>query len=281
MFTQLDCGRRSPVVLCFVVLLLSGSIISLRAQAPASASPQVADANSKPLAYEVVSIKPHQPGDLRASIQSPPDGYRSINMPLSDLVWGAYVNEPGTEIKGLPDWANSDPYDVEAKVDAETAEAWSKLPPAEVRKQRMAMMQSLLADRCKLKVHWETREGPVYDLVIARGGLKMKAASPDEVSGLFGDSKSNKQHLTAHAVTVESVIGFAGDAGRKVVDKTGLGGKKFDYEIEWTPDGEATADDPGISIFTALEEQLGLKLVPSKGPVDTLVIDHIEKPTPN
>ncbi len=71
------------------------------------------------------------------------------------------------------------------------------------------------------------------------------------------------------------------NAGRKIVDKTGLGGRSFDFEIEWTPDRAVTADDPGISIFAALEEQLGLKLVPSKGTVDRLVIDHIERPTPN
>ncbi len=142
-------------------------------------------------------------------------------------------------------------------------------------------MRTLLAERCKLKVHWETREGPVYDLVIAKGGPKMKEAAADEVSQTTGSGGSRSMHLTAHAVTVESIVGFAGDAGRKVVDKTGLGGKKFDYEIEWTPDWAATADDPGISILTALEEQLGLKLVPSKGPVDTLVIDHMERPTAN
>jgi len=275
MSTQLDCGRRLPAVVCFVVLLLSGLTINLQAQAP-----QAAATNSSPLAYEVVSIKPHQPGDTSASLHPLPNGFQYVNMPLSNLVWEAYIDRPGTEIKGLPDWANSDHYDIEAKVDEETAEAWKKLPQVDVRKRQQAMMRTLLADRCKLKVHWETKEGPVHDLVIAEGGLKMKEASADEVSETIWKGSSATEGFIVHAGTAESILGFAGETGRKVVDKTGLGAKKFDYEIEWTPDGAATADNPGISIFTAFEE-LGLKLVPSREPVDTLVIDHMEKPTAN
>jgi uncharacterized protein (TIGR03435 family) len=280
MFTQLVCGRRSPAVLCFVVLLLSSQTRNLRAQSPATASPQVGAENSSPLAYEVVSIKPHQPGDASASLRPLPNGFQYVNMPLSNLVWQAYVDDPGTQVSSLPGWANSDHYDIEARVDEETAEAWKKLPSAEVWKQQRAMMRALLADRCKLKVHWETKEGPVYDLVIAKGGLKMKEASADEVSETIWKGSSTTEGFIVHAGTVESILGFAGETGRKVADKTGLGGKKFDYEIEWTPDSKATSDNPGVSIFTAFEE-LGLKLVPSKGPVDTLVIDHIERPSAN
>jgi hypothetical protein len=84
------------------------------------------------------------------------------------------------QIVGVPSWAKSEPYDVEAKVDADTAEAWKNLTNVERWKQEQPMLQSLLADRCKLKVHFETKELPVYDLVIARGGLKMNEATPDE-----------------------------------------------------------------------------------------------------
>ncbi|MGA8086758.1 MAG: TIGR03435 family protein [Terracidiphilus sp.] len=256
--------------------------MDMQGQAPEGALSPVADANSSPLAYEVVSIKAHKPGDTSASTQGLPNGYRSINMPLSNLVLSAYVDTPGTEVSGLPEWAKTDPYDVETRVDAEAVEAWKKLPSAEAWKQQLAMMRTLLADRCKLKVHWEKKEGPVYDLVIAKDGPKFKEAAPDEVSNAIGGGSSNTQRLTVHAETMENIGWFfSGNAGRKIVDKTGLGGKRFDFEIEWTPDRAATADDPGISIFTALEEQLGLKLVPSKGPVDRLVIDHFERPTPN
>jgi uncharacterized protein (TIGR03435 family) len=282
MFTRPDCRRHSPVLLCFVMLLWSSPTKNMQAQAPGGALPPIAEANGRPLAYEVVSIKRHKPWDTSASTQGLPNGYRSMNMPLSNLVFSAYVDTPGTDVSGMPEWAKTDSYDVETKVDAETVEAWKRLPTAEVWKQQLAMMRTLLADRCKLKVHWEKKEGPVYDLVIARGGPKFKEAAPDEISNAVGGGSAKTQRLTAHAQTMENIGWyFSGTAGRKIVDKTGLGGKRFDFEIEWTPDRAVTVDDPVISIFTALEEQLGLKLVPSKGPVDRLIIDHIERPTPN
>jgi uncharacterized protein (TIGR03435 family) len=281
MFTQLDCGWRLPAVLCFVALLLSGSTISLQAQTPASASLQVAAANSPPLAYEVVSIKMHKPGDTGASTQGLPNGFRYVNMQLSSLVSEAYLGISGSKITGMPEWADSDRYDIEAKVDAETAETWKKLLAAEVSKQQQAMMRALLADRCKLKVHWEMKESPIYNLVIASAGLKMKEASTDEVSGILGGGMTTL-HFTGHAVAMDGVVSLiSGYAGRKTVDKTGLAGKKFDFDLTWTPDAATEPGDEGPSFFTAIEEQLGLKLTPSRGPVDTLVIDHMERPTPN
>jgi uncharacterized protein (TIGR03435 family) len=91
--------------------------------------------------------------------------------------------------------------------------------------------------------------------------------------------------MSAHALSMDSLVyGFSGMLGRMIVDKTRLDGRKFDFELTWTPDQQRAATDAadaGPSIFTALEEQLGLRLVPSKGPVDVIVIDHIEKPSPN
>lgn len=185
------------------------------------------------------------------------------------------------QIVGLPAWVNSDPYDIEAKVGADTAEAWKKLTIKERRKQQNLMLQSLLVDRCQLKFHRETREMPVYDLVIARGGLKMKEAAADEINA--GESMSSS-NMTANAQSTESIVAaFSGEVGRLIVDKTGLEGKKFDFEVKWTPENVRAAADTeaGPSIFTALEEELGLKLVPSKEPLDVLVIDHIERPSPN
>ena len=139
-------------------------------------------------------------------------------------------------------------------------------------------MQSILADRCQFKAHQETKELPVYDLVIARGGLKMKEAPPNETSMemMSGDQ------MTVHAMTIDTTVStFAGTVGRIIVDKTGLGDKKFDFELKWTPDDRSSADDSAPSLLTALEEQLGLKLVPARGPVEVLIIDHMERPSPN
>jgi uncharacterized protein (TIGR03435 family) len=132
-----------------------------------------------------------------------------------------------------------------------------------------------------LKVHRETRDLPIYDLVIAKGGLKMKEATADKVGGeTMGPGK-----MTAQGLSTDSLVSaFSGMVGRMIVDRTGLGDKKFDFELKWTPDDRRAADnaaDAGPSIFTALEEQLGLKLVSARGPVEVIVIDHIERPSVN
>ncbi|MGD0480612.1 MAG: TIGR03435 family protein [Terracidiphilus sp.] len=245
-----------------------------------AAQPEVA-AGPAP-AYEIVSIKPDKSGSPGAHMQRLPDGFRWTNFPVSTWVRSAYDVTMDSQIVGLPGWADSEPYDIEAKADAETAEAWKKLSDKERWKLERPMMQSLLADRCQLKVHRETREMPVYDLVIAKGGLKMKEAPVDDHNG--GESMGPGK-MTAQGLSTDSLVSaFSGMVGRMIVDKTGLGEKKFDFELRWTPDDRRAADnaaDAGPSIFTALEEQLGLKLVPAKGPVEVIVIDHIEKPSAN
>ena len=139
------------------------------------------------------------------------------------------------------------------------------------------MLQSLLADRCKLKVHFETKEFPVYDLVIARGGLKMKEATSDEKSM----ERASEGKLTGRATGIGSLIAVLPADGRLIVDKTGLGNKRFDFDLQWTPDDRRMDAVSGPSLFTALEEQLGLKLVSSKAPGKVLVIDQMERPSPN
>jgi uncharacterized protein (TIGR03435 family) len=249
----------------------------LRAQT--AAQPEVASGPAP--AYEIVSIRPDKSGSPAETMRWLADGFQWTNFPVSKWVRSAYGVTMDSQIEGLPGWANSEPYDIEAKADAETAESWKKLSPEERRKQEQPMLQSMLADRCQLKVHRETRDLPVYDLVIAKGGLRMKeAAADDHTGGSMGPGK-----MTAHGFSTDSLVsGFSGMVGRMIVDKTGLGDKKFDFELKWTPDDRRTADnaaDAGPSIFTALEEQLGLKLVPSKGQVEVIVIDHIERPSEN
>jgi uncharacterized protein (TIGR03435 family) len=134
--------------------------------------------------------------------------------------------------------------------------------------------------RDRLKAHLETRELPVYDLVIVKSGLKMKEAPPEEEHGGHIAGSEMKGSSTAIEPLVSNLATWS---GRKVIDKTGLTGKRFDFDLTWTPEELREADpaNAGPSIFTALEEQLGLKLLPSRAPVQVLVIDHIERPTPN
>lgn len=231
--------------------------------------------------FEIVSIKPDKSGNPGASMQALPDGLRWTNFPIRNWVRNAYGIIMDSQIVGLPGWADTEPYDIEARADADTAETWKELPYKERWRQEQPMLQSLLADRCKLKVHHETRDLPVYDFVIAKGGLKMKESPPgDSDAETMGRGKIIAQGLSMDSL----VLGLSEEVGRMIIDKTGFAGKRFDFELKWTPDNERAADispDAGPNLFTALEEQLGLKLVPSRGPVDVIVIDHIEKPSAN
>jgi uncharacterized protein (TIGR03435 family) len=144
-------------------------------------------------------------------------------------------------------------------------------------KQSQLMLQALLADRFALKAHHETKDLPIYELTVAKGGAKMKKTAAD---GYGGNAKYASGKVTAHEISVESLAAnLSFTLGRKIVNKTGLDGG-YDFTLDYAPDG-ADASDPRPSIFTALEEQLGLKLLPAKGPVDVIVVDHIERPTAN
>jgi len=255
------------------------------AGAAAQSTPAPENPPAKAPSYEVVSIKLNKSGGV-VVLATPPDGIRYLNVLLLPLVVRAYgIMNSETQIVGLPGWARSERYDVEARVDADTAEAWKKLSVEERRKQEQPMMQALLADRCRFKAHLETRELPVYDLVIAKGGLKMQEAPAGEPSTEYVQRDS----ITAHAISTQYLANsfanfFSGLDGRMIIDKTGLGGKSFDFELKWTPEEQHTADDApdaGPSLFTAFKEQLSLKLVPSKGPVEVLVIDQMERPSQN
>jgi len=188
-------------------------------------------------------------------------------------------------------------FDVLAKLDAETVEAQKKLSKDDSAEQRRQMMQAMLADRFKLKVHHETKELSMYDLVIARGGSKLKDADPNDsyangIKGVDGKARPGMMRIgmgemTAQGVPVSNLANYLAQLLHKqVVDKTGLTGK-YDISMKWQPDDmpaesrEATGADSAPSIFTALQEQLGLKLEAVKGPVDTIVVDHVEMPSEN
>jgi len=191
----------------------------------------------------------------------------------------------------------TDFYSVEAKMDGPTADALSKLRPDQLKLARQKMLQSLLQERFGLKVHRETKDGPVYLLVVAKGGTKLhepKAGVEPEFRNPDGTAMDGYAQITsagfiAHALSAPRIAKLLSSAvERPVVDKTGLSGA-FDFTLEFAReltitephDDESAADSGGISIFTAVQQQLGLKLEPGKGPVDMIVIDHVEKPSGN
>jgi len=292
MIRQVGNGWRSPALRLFAALTFSGMYSPpLQAQTNATAP---LDANARVPAYEVVSIKLASPGDRDSGWKSLPNGLDYTNRPLVWLIYEAYGILFDGQISGLPEWAKTDNYNVSARVDEDSAKAWKKLSPKEIWKQQQLMLQAMLADRCQLKMRREVKVLPVYDLVTAKGGLKMKEAAPDEKEltyfksyAMYSDAGQSEGYtitMTTHAGTVPDLAqSLPSYAGRIVVDKTGLGEKRFDFELKWSSDQDAPADKGGAgpAIFKALEEQLGLKLERAKEPVDTFVVDHIERPSAN
>ncbi len=180
------------------------------------------------------------------------------------------------QVIGLPEWGGTDRYFLEATMDREKLEAFKTLPIDEQLRQQRLMMQAVLADRYQLKAHLETREMPVYELVVAHGGPKLREKVLEARSGA---SFFTPRNWTINGTMRDLASKLAGPTGGVVIDKTGLGTKTFNYDLKWTSDSQSGLAGGAPSISTALEEQLGLKLVPGTDQVEVLVIDHIEKPT--
>ena len=256
-------------------LLFAGSLHLI---VPAVGQAAGADvSNIKSPTYEVVSVRPSKSVDgMQISLE--PNGLSAGSTTLFRLIFNAYHIRPSDDIPGLPAWAKTAEFDVEAKMDDDLAAALKKLSSEEAQKKRALMLRALLADRFKLRVHYETRERPIYSLLIAKGGPKLKEATGvDDGGGSWwgrGNIKIQRGPIESLAFCLSDVL------GREVKDNTGLHGR-YDVQLNWTPDERQGEGEAGPTIFTALREQLGLKLVPAKGPVEVLVVDHAEKPSEN
>lgn len=253
------------------------------------------DIDAKVHEFEVSSVKPSKgpAGFFRFSFT--PDGVRMENTSLLMIIRASYglFNSLDDKFLGLPSWAKTERFDIEAKVSPEDADAYQKLSI----EQKRQMMQSVLADRFKLQAHRETKLQPVYLLVVAKGGSKLTEAKAEINKPNRGGMSWSKNYVKGNSAAMPQLVQILTQAtGRTVLDKTGLTGK-YDFTMHWVPDDEDasmakaadTAQPPneatpalsGPSIFTAVQEQLGLKLEPAKGPVECLVIDHVEQPTEN
>jgi uncharacterized protein (TIGR03435 family) len=285
---------RGIILLAAVAALLGGALHGVAQAARGEAAAKTESALGKVPAFAVVSVKPAQPGVTFFRSQYTPSGISATNAPLQMLLRQAYglMNSNDDQFTGLPARAKAERFDIEAKVDPADVEALHSLSM----EQRGLMLQALLADRFKMVAHREARELPIYELVVAKGGSKLKEATPGDTypngikgpDGRAGAGMMNMRpgHIQGQAVQMQQIASILTQmTGRTVQDKTGLTGK-YDVTLDWTPDDgpppmlNGVAVD-GPSIFTAVQEQLGLKLDPGKGMVDGVVIDHIERPTPN
>lgn len=267
--------RIRPIALMLAATLTSVAFPQTRPAPPASPP-------ATPFAFEAVSIKPsHSPG---WNMYPTPDGYHGIGVSLRQLVREAYGVFDPKLLTGGDGWVDADKFDLEAKfnpADVPNAKDLSY-------RQRADMLRAVLADRFQLKVHFEQKIFPVYNLVIAAGGPKLKDAPPEHLhSAAWGPACLHTQGRAGMMAVEGCGTGALADSlrspsGRTVIDKTGLTGR-YDFELHWTPDN-TPADSPlagGPSIFTAVQEQLGLKLEPSTAPLDVLVIDSAQKPSKN
>jgi uncharacterized protein (TIGR03435 family) len=226
--------------------------------------------------FEVASIRLHDPNSVAATMKFLPGGTLSISgMSIRNLIWLAWQLPP-ERISGGPKWLDSELYDIQAKPPAGSSSAAGK----RLMDEQYQRIQALLTDRCQLRVHREARSTNVYLLTVAKTGLRMqeaKGTDPSNTKGSIAPWELFVQDLSRRL-------------GRPVVDRTGMKGAwyvKLQYvNDDGKPAGMGVNLDPaqsatGPSIFTAVQEQLGLKLDPSKGMVDTLVIDSVMKPSAN
>ena len=243
------------------------------AQAPSAA----------PKSFEVASIKPMPPGDNRVRVEMNPGGrFTFTNINVAFLMQQAFDARP-FQIVGGPGWMTADRFEIKAKAEGEVS-----------REQIKPLLQSLLEERFKLKFHKETKEAPIYHLVVGKNGHKMKPGEHGQSMMRMGRGQINANGVTMQMLSTN----LSNILGRTVLDKTELEGG-FNVELNWTPDETQAGGGPsgppsggqppppppsdgtGPTLFTAVQEQLGLKLESTKGPVPMFVIDHIEKPTEN
>jgi uncharacterized protein (TIGR03435 family) len=244
--------------------------------APSGGAAPPAKPAALPTAYDIVSVRPQKEDNsgVGSYWRHTPSGF-SANVPVYSLITGAYNVMMEDQISGLPDWARTENFDIEAKLDPDNAEAVGKLHGDDRVKENALLLRALLADRFRMKAHIEVKELPVYNLVIAKSGLKMKEAAPDQSPGY----RMGLGNIAGQSLFIGNLVGsLSHPAGRLIIDKTGLSGK-YQVDLTWAWDDDPNATGP--SLFTALQEQLGLKLEPAKAPLDVVVIDHIERPSEN
>jgi uncharacterized protein (TIGR03435 family) len=264
-------------------------------QLPSDNQGSPSGAITTPRSFEVASIKPNKSGDARVSGGFQPGGrYRVTNYTLRALIAAAYVRpqvNPDFLISGGPKWIDADHFDVDAK-------AQEDLPPSTgtdtASSSRRVMLQALLAERFKLKVHTETSERPIYALVVATSDRTMGSQLHPSTADCAGTpaacvTRIGPGSVTGSSFTLAQLVNLLPRfVNRVVVDRTGLAGP-FAIDLRWTPaPGEwmapplpGVSDPPadGPSLFTALQEQLGLRLESQRGSVDVLVVDSAEPPT--
>jgi bla regulator protein blaR1 len=261
--------------------------------------------SAAPVGFELASIKPSDPAALGMQIDLSPGGlFTAKNVTVKILIEQAY-DVRDFQISGGPGWLSTERYDIAAKGDGSGVSEDDMRKMTEEQRNRFQeqfrlKVRALLADRFQLKVHQETKELPVYALIVAKNGPRIQAATDDGSPGgglSMRRGDAGKAEITGKKVALAPLVQLlSNQVGRTVLDRTGLKGN-YDFKMTFAPDlglgqqppgpRDGGADRPpavdtdGPSIFTALQEQLGLKLDAQKGPVEVVVIDGVQKASEN
>jgi uncharacterized protein (TIGR03435 family) len=273
-------------VLAALLVFMTG--LGARAQAPIVEEP-----NYKPtLTFDIATIRLAPPPDanFHVSVSSPPHSSRfeATNLPIKALLQIAYGFD--APVVGAPDWATNTFYNIQARSDEAADARLAKLTDNEVRLEKRNAIRVLLAERLGLKTHLETRNSSIYNLLVAKGGVKMQAVpKPPEGEAPTAPPPANVQaHGSQHGLEfVGSNASMRAIAGAlssmveaPVVDKTGLT-DTYNYTLQFGREWSANDPESWPSIFTAVQEQMGLKLEAEHEAVPNLVVDQITKPTEN
>jgi bla regulator protein blaR1 len=303
---KLDFWRKLLLVAAGAAALTGPIVLGLM-NAPQSRAQSQPAASTPAPSFEVASIKVNHSADRRAMIRFAPGGrFTANNVALKGLLEQAY-RVKDSQLVGAPNWIETEHYDIDAKMDDATVDAMKKLDGDQRREQYSLILRALFVDRFKLRVRHETRDLPVYVLLVGKNGPKFhetaltaaELAPPNPKGPMIRMMGRGQLNVTAAGLDIFADV-LSQNVGRVVLDKTGLKAK-YDFTLQWTPDdstdqmvkaagagpdGKPPLDAPppdasGPSIFAAVQEQLGLKLEAQKSPLDVLVIDHIEKPSEN
>jgi uncharacterized protein (TIGR03435 family) len=243
---------------------------------PTCASPTLAT-------FDAATVKPDQIDSRGVQLNGTVDSLNATGTAIHMIEFAYKLHD--FQVSGGPGWLTNEAWEVTAKVDQPSPnyDSLSNDARDEIGRERL---QAVLAQRFNLKCHFEAKQLPVYNLVIAKGGTKLKPTSADskDIGSLGSDRHNGTNRIYGTGISPQFIAAaLSGKVGRIVIDKTGLTGI-YDFTVTYATDtasAVSASEPPGPSIFTAVEEQLGFKLEAAKGPVPVLVIDSIDRPSEN
>jgi uncharacterized protein (TIGR03435 family) len=297
-----SASRGNPWIIAALVATIALPATVSVAGNPPNRAIGAQNSSSAQFTYDVATIRPTKSTEQYAvKFSYTPDGLTAENVSLQLLIRRAFGLQDD-QILNAPGWLNSEKYDLDAKMDSATADAMNKLTGDQRTQQRKLMLQALLIDRIVLKTHPGMKDLQAYSLLIGKNGAKLHESQSTDPS--VANSTGMNVQVSGQSMTISGqgipmaplLTMLSQELNRPVLDKTGLTGT-YNFSLQFTmesaqfqsggggaPGGQSAMPAPdagGVSIFTALQEQLGLKLESGKGPVDVLVIDHVERPTGN